>query len=298
MEKKSFSTILKDLINNIGIKGTFSETGNTFFFFKKSGSFNDVFNLFIHLNKLNSCYERFEKIGKETVTVQEMKYCKNDTVFHVILTMSKDGISGVIKKPKIIHEFEKRSNTMSKKYSVEDRVVVNMGASKKPSYFLADITAMKGEKYKVLFDDGDTEVIEYESIVGSGISKKCKKEINPEFLEDYLEEAEEEVVVVSKKKKPVEEEDTSKKTIKKPSLDLDEEDAPKKTSCSDEAILLNLKKVFKNLLTDVEEIRSACDIVMEKLSEGLKGLDEEKEVKKSSKPEIKVVEEDENWMDE
>jgi hypothetical protein len=228
-----------------------------------------------------------------------MKYMKQDTIVHVLLTLSKEGISGIVRRPKIVHDFELQSTNLQRrpimsKYSVEDRVVVNMGSKKKPSYFLAEIVKAKNDKFKVEFDDGDTETVELDAIVGIGINKKYKKEIDPEYLEDYLKEEEE--VPVKKSKKVEDDDDEPPKKSKKPVEEEPDHSVMK--------IVSGLKKSLKTMIAEVEAIKEANDILIEKMSLMIESLETDGEVpSKKTKPEEDEKEEpkkeeDDNWLDE
>lgn len=75
-------------------------------------------------------------------------------------------------------------------YKVEDRVVVNMGTMVKPYYFLGEISKIKGDLFRVAFDDNDEEYVKLEYIVGLGVSALYDKEIDKEDLHKYLKKLE------------------------------------------------------------------------------------------------------------
>ena len=64
------------------------------------------------------------------------------------------------------------------------RVVV---AGEEDVYYLGTITR-GGKKLSVKFDDGDSEVVTKDEIIGEGIKKKFKKEITKKKLVNYLKE--------------------------------------------------------------------------------------------------------------
>lgn len=87
-------------------------------------------------------------------------------------------------------------------YKVEDRVVVNMGTKVKPYYFLGEISKIKGDLFRVVFDDKDEEYIKIESIVGLGVSALYDKEIDKEDLHKYLKKSKKENTFIPSKSDP------------------------------------------------------------------------------------------------
>jgi len=296
---------------------------------------------------LNSYYERNEVYEGKEVLIKEMKYMKNDIIIHIHIIVRKEEMIVSIQKPERVNPWElinpyikqiqKGDRNMS--YKVDDRVVVNMGSKKKPHYFLADVIKVKGDKVKIEFDndDKDPEIIEEDFVIGYGIKKRFKKEINPEFLDDYLEE--EEVKPAKKKKSSDDEEEEVKPKKKKVDDDEEEEVKPKKKKVDDDeeeevkptkkppiegnmesALCAALEEIQNILDKDLSKMVEKMGLISELLTELLPkkksdstkkaskeveevedDTEEEEEVKpsKKSKPvDEDEIEEDDNWLDE
>lgn len=69
-------------------------------------------------------------------------------------------------------------------FSKKDRVIVNLGSKKKPSYYLGTVSKVK--PITVLFDDGDTIKFDDFENFRPGVDKKYKKEISEYELHNYV----------------------------------------------------------------------------------------------------------------
>lgn len=134
---------------------------------------------------------------------------------------------------------QRKEQEKAKGWSKGDRIVINYeGDTKNPEYYIGTVTAVRGNKVYVLFDDGDKQTydIKSESIVGLGVDKKRKSEIPEDKLDRYLAEDVKKVKKVKKTKEPedlgVDEEETGIHVIftsidGEPGLIVPETDDPK-----------------------------------------------------------------------